>query len=103
MRGLPPREMSRVVLPVSRSLPAIPLGDRAHFAIGVFSQVARRIAIETSLMPDEPPKADPGASSTPVAEPGAASVPKRPGLDLGPGVGVNVTQDMAAPERKLPP
>jgi len=31
-------------------------------------------------------------------------VPARPsGLDLGPGVGINVTEDMAAPERKLPP
>ena len=29
--------------------------------------------------------------------------PKDPGLDLGPGVGVSVAQDMAAPERKLPP
>ena len=28
---------------------------------------------------------------------------KDPGLDLGPGVGVSVAQDMAAPERKLPP
>ena len=54
-------------------------------------------------MPDEPAKADPGVSSTPAPEPRAASVPKRPGLDLGPGVGVNVTQDMATPERKLPP
>jgi hypothetical protein len=26
-----------------------------------------------------------------------------PALDLGPGVGINITQDMAAPERKLPP
>lgn len=29
--------------------------------------------------------------------------PGKPGLDLGPGVGINVQQDMAAPERKLPP
>jgi hypothetical protein len=36
----------------------------------------------------------------PVAPPAPA---KLPALDLGPGVGVNVTQDMATPERKLPP
>jgi hypothetical protein len=41
------------------------------------------------------------SQSSPVTAP--AVPPKRPGLDLGPGVGVNVTQDMAAPERKLPP
>jgi hypothetical protein len=44
-------------------------------------------------MPDETPK--PSAPE---------SVPKKtPGLDLGPGVGINVTQDMATPERSLPP
>ena len=31
------------------------------------------------------------------------TAPKPPGLDLGPGVGINVTQDMATPERSLPP
>lgn len=41
------------------------------------------------------------SQSSPVTTPAVA--PKRPGLDLGPGIGVNVTQDMAAPERKLPP
>ena len=35
------------------------------------------------------------------AVPQAASKP--PALDLGPGVGINVTQDMATPERNLPP
>jgi hypothetical protein len=44
-------------------------------------------------MPDETPK--PSAPE---------SIPrKKPGLDLGPGVGINVTQDMATPERSLPP
>jgi hypothetical protein len=45
-------------------------------------------------MPDETPK--------PPADP-QPSVPKTPGLDIGPGVGINVTQDMATPERSLPP
>ena len=44
-------------------------------------------------MPDETPK-----PSAPESIP-----PKHPGLDLGPGVGINVTQDMATPERSLPP
>jgi hypothetical protein len=43
-------------------------------------------------MPEETPKPDP----QPVA-------PKPTGLDIGPGVGINVTQDMATPERSLPP
>jgi len=48
-------------------------------------------------MPDETPKPPTAPSEpTPVA-------PKPPGLDLGPGVGINVTQDMATPERSLPP
>lgn len=53
-----------------------------------------------NLMPDETPNspAPPPIPTTP--QPAAA---KRPGLDLGPGVGINVTQDMATPERKLPP
>lgn len=55
-------------------------------------------------MPDETPKpASPPVSPNPSTEPASSSASKRPGLDLGPGVGVNVTQDMAAPERKLPP
>jgi len=48
-------------------------------------------------MPDEAPK-PPTVPSEP--QPPA---PKPPGLDLGPGVGINVTQDMATPERNLPP
>ena len=48
-------------------------------------------------MPDEAPK-PPTVPSEP--QPPA---PKPPGLDLGPGVGINVTQDMATPERSLPP
>jgi hypothetical protein len=43
-------------------------------------------------MADQPPSPPPESEHTP-----------RPGLDLGPGVGINVQQDMAAPERKLPP
>ena len=48
-------------------------------------------------MPDETPK--PPAVPTEPQPP----APKPPGLDLGPGVGINVTQDMATPERSLPP
>ncbi len=51
-------------------------------------------------MPDEIPK-PPATPVPPTAAP--ESTPAPPGLDLGPGVGVNVTQDMATPERKLPP
>ena len=57
-------------------------------------------------MPEEtpkPPSETPAIASShpaPVAPPAPA---KLPALDLGPGVGVNVTQDMASPERKLPP
>jgi hypothetical protein len=55
-------------------------------------------------MPDETPKPAPTpAGPNPSSEPASSPTPKRPGLDLGPGVGVNVTQDMAAPDRKLPP
>ena len=55
-------------------------------------------------MPDETPKpSSPPADPSPVPQPPSAPAAKRPGLDLGPGVGVNVTQDMATPERKLPP
>ena len=50
---------------------------------------------------DPPPPNVP--SQTTLAPPPSAVPARRPGLDLGPGVGVNVTQDMAAPERKLPP
>jgi hypothetical protein len=48
-------------------------------------------------MPDE----NPNPSSVPPAP--QPATPKPPGLDLGPGVGINVTQDMATPERNLPP
>ena len=48
-------------------------------------------------MPDETPKPPTASSEPPPA------TPKPPGLDLGPGVGINVTQDMATPERSLPP
>jgi hypothetical protein len=48
-------------------------------------------------MPDETPKPP---AAPPDPQPAA---PKPPGLDLGPGVGINVTQDMATPERSLPP
>lgn len=57
-------------------------------------------------MPEETPKpatTTPAASSAQPLTPTPAPPAKKPGLDLGPGVGVNVTQDMAAPERKLPP
>jgi hypothetical protein len=48
--------------------------------------------------------AAPASATLSQSSPVAPRVPaKKPGLDLGPGVGVNVTQDMAAPERKLPP
>jgi hypothetical protein len=46
-------------------------------------------------MPDQTPKA-------PVSDPPPVT-PKPPGFDIGPGVGINVTQDMATPERSLPP
>jgi len=46
-------------------------------------------------MPDETPK--------PAASNPTPATPKPPGLDIGPGVGINVTQDMATPERSLPP
>jgi hypothetical protein len=48
-------------------------------------------------MPDETPK-PPAVPTEPQP-----TAPKPPGLDLGPGVGINVTQDMATPERSLPP
>ena len=48
-------------------------------------------------MPDERPVPPP-----PIPPPTPEPVP-RPSLDLGPGVGISVQQDMAAPERKLPP
>lgn len=44
------------------------------------------------------PESDPSNLPPAPTEP----LPRSP-LDLGPGVGINVQQDMAAPERKLPP
>jgi len=56
-------------------------------------------------MPDqnEPVNPPSGAGETKSEEPTPARASKRPGVDLGPGVGINVTEDMATPERKLPP
>jgi hypothetical protein len=51
---------------------------------------------ETPKPPAPPPSASPTRDVPPVAT-------KPPALDLGPGVGINVTQDMASIERKLPP
>lgn len=51
-------------------------------------------------MPDENTKPPAPSPVSPAPEPATA---KRPGLDLGPGVGINVTEDMATPERSLPP
>jgi hypothetical protein len=53
-------------------------------------------------MPDErsqPPVPAAPAESAPVPP----SAGKSPALDLGPGVGISVAQDMASPERRLPP
>jgi hypothetical protein len=52
-----------------------------------------------ALPPPRPVAPPPG--STGSAPPQAATKP--PALDLGPGVGINVTEDMATPERNLPP
>jgi hypothetical protein len=56
-------------------------------------------------MPDENVPVTPPSNTaqTKAQEPSPAPTVKRPGLDLGPGVGINVTEDMATPERKLPP
>lgn len=55
-------------------------------------------------MPDETPAPlppPPGAAEP--AKPETQLTSRRPALDLGPGVGIHVTEDMATPERKLPP
>jgi hypothetical protein len=52
-------------------------------------------------MPDQTP-VPPSTPSTSTG-PEDAPKPESAGLDLGPGVGVNVTQDMATAERNLPP
>src|SRR5215510_8771267 len=56
-------------------------------------------------MPDQPAPSNLPANPNEMNPPEPASPPnvKRPGLDLGPGIGINVTEDMATPERKLPP
>jgi hypothetical protein len=54
-------------------------------------------------MPDETPKPPaPPPSAAPIQDV-LSEATRQPALDLGPGVGINVTQDMATPERKLPP
>jgi hypothetical protein len=54
-------------------------------------------------MPNDP-TSQPGSGAPGSVPPATPPAPApRPGLDLGPGVGINVTQDMATPERKLPP
>ena len=58
-------------------------------------------------MADQPsiPPQSPVSPNSPVTEPAQPETapPPEPGLDLGPGVGINVQQDMAAREHKLPP
>lgn len=51
--------------------------------------------------PDQPPL--PSAPAAPAPAVPAPIPPAKPQLDLGPGVGIGVQQDMATPERKLPP
>lgn len=53
-------------------------------------------------MPDESRKPPVPSPPSPPSE-DASAAPKPAGLNLGPGVGINVTQDMATPERTLPP
>jgi hypothetical protein len=59
----------------------------------------------TSALPAQPASTEPAPanSASPLTPPAAPQPEQPPGLDLGPGVGINVTEDMAAPERKLPP
>src|SRR6516164_10025257 len=49
-----------------------------------------------SEQPPTPPPPEP-------ANPNPTAPVRKPTLDLGPGAGISVQQDMAAPERKLPP
>ena len=53
-------------------------------------------------MPDDPPT-PPTTPPAPAEPPAAPETPRPAALDLGPGVGIHVTEDMATPERKLPP
>ena len=46
---------------------------------------------------------DSGQPLSPPPPPPPPEPAPRPPVDLGPGVGISVQQDMAAPERKLPP
>jgi len=52
-------------------------------------------------MPEE--TTPPPAAPAPPQPATPAPAPGEPKLDLGPGVGISVQQDMAPPERKLPP
>jgi hypothetical protein len=57
-------------------------------------------------LPTHPPTSSDSTAHPSAAqpvEPTSTPSPKARSLDLGPGVGINVTEDMAAPERKLPP
>lgn len=54
-------------------------------------------------MPDETPNRPPTPPAPTQPAPDTPQEKRRPALDLGPGAGVNVTEDMATPERKLPP
>jgi hypothetical protein len=54
-------------------------------------------------MADEQPQTPLPPTSAESAQVPPSDSAKPPALDLGPGVGINVTQDMATPERNLPP
>jgi hypothetical protein len=54
-------------------------------------------------MPDETPNLPPTPPASTQPSPDTPQETRRPAFDLGPGVGVHVTEDMATPERKLPP
>lgn len=55
-------------------------------------------------MPDEnPAPLPPPPAATEPPKPETPLTSRPPALDLGPGVGIHVTEDMATPERKLPP
>ena len=55
-------------------------------------------------MPDETPAPlPPPPAATEPPKPKTPLTSRPPALDLGPGVGIHVTEDMATAERKLPP